>query len=104
MAKSDATKVVLEIQTLKDELKNIKEVKIGWKGYLFGTWKRMVNIVLEEDDDLNPNLSKKELKEREKRDKELDALNALKAKNEVEEVEENNVKELLTMMKVMFLE
>ncbi|CAH1454195.1 unnamed protein product [Lactuca virosa] len=64
--------------------------------------KGKVNIISEEDDDLNPNLSEKELKERENLDKELDALNALKAKTEAEEVEEKNVEEILASKKAMF--
>lgn len=83
IAKSYATKVVLEKQSLKGRLKNIKEVKNGRNGNVSSRLgKGIVNIISEEHDDFNPNLSEKELKEREKSDRELDVLNALKAKFE----------------------
>ncbi|CAH1446058.1 unnamed protein product [Lactuca virosa] len=102
MAKSDAAKVVLEKQSLKDKLKNFREVKTGRKGNVSsGSGKGKVNIVSEGDGDLNPNLSEKELKEREKFDKELDELNALKVKFEAKE---NFFENILTSKKAMFPE
>ncbi|CAH1424783.1 unnamed protein product [Lactuca virosa] len=101
MAKSDATKVV-EKQSLKEKLKNLREINIGRKGNVSsGSGKRKVNIVSEENYDLNPN-SEKELKEREKHDKKIYALSTLKTKIKAEEAEEKNVKEPLTTKKVMF--
>lgn len=89
MAKKNAEKVVIEKQSLKDKLKKLKEVKIGQKANVSSiSVKGKVNNVLEEDPDLNLNLSEKELKEHEKLDKELEVSNALKAKIEVEEAKQ----------------
>ncbi|CAH1436693.1 unnamed protein product [Lactuca virosa] len=98
-------KLFLKKKSLKDKLKNIREVKTGRKGNVsYGSGKGKVNIFSKEDDDINPNLSEKELKKQEKRDKELDALNALKAKTEAKEAEEKNVGEILATKKALFPE
>ncbi|CAI9299051.1 unnamed protein product [Lactuca saligna] len=82
----------------------MKEKEKRMKGNISsGSGKGKVNLVLEENDDLNPNLLETELKEREKRDKKLYALNILKTKIIAEEAKEKNVEETLTTKKAMFL-
>lgn len=92
MAIIEVAKVVLEKQTLKEILKNLKEVKTGQKGNVSSrSGKGQLNIISEPGDDLNLNLSKKELKERENRYKEIDAFNALITNIEAKEAEEKKV-------------
>lgn len=105
MANTEASKVVLEKQTLKQKLKSFTEVKTIRKSNVpYGLGKGKVNIISKHGDDLDPKLYESELKGREKRDKQLDDLHVLKAKNEAEEVAEKEIKDTPDEIKAMFPE
>ncbi|CAH1423402.1 unnamed protein product [Lactuca virosa] len=96
--------IKLEMKTMAEKFKNIKEVKTGQNDHVSsGSGKGKVNIISEKVTEKDLMLTEKERIARENMEKELDELNALREKLDVEEAEARNLEIILENKKALFM-